>query len=343
MAIGTCALLVAGAAWATGFYGEVIHIKQTSLLYDVGCGYQSPCIGVGTDSNPPGLVVNAVTRKVTRVPGTAYLSHIDCPKKNYCIAVGAGPSFRGGAIVQIHHGVPGSADEVRYYLDALACGTSSSCWVPGTQVNNGTGIAPVVLHLVDGKVVRVLGPDSRAKYRNYPYLFTAGEGGGALTCFGDHCIIAGKLSANGPGALFSLRNDKLTLLTRVSQMTAVAGLWCFSADLCRLTGAHRVGNASDGVFATFDKGRIEHVHIVGTYLGPIGCLVDMRCFAFGYEGAYPHNRSMVVKLNKTGKFVDSRVIEPGINGVFCSHTCIAAGSSGQYPNAGGVLFDKFVH
>lgn len=346
IAVGISTLLAAGVAWATGFYGEVIHIKKTSVLYDVGCGVQSTCIGVGTDNNSTGLVVNAVTRQVTDVPNTSYLSHIDCPKKNYCVAVGTGPGFKDGVIVQIHGGAPGNADQMGYFPYGVACGTASSCWVPGAQANQttGTGIAPVVLHVVDGKITKVVDNDSNQKFWSYPYLFTAGEGGGAVTCFTgtDHCIIAGKLSNNGPGALFSLNNDKLSLLSKVTDMTAVAGLWCFSADLCRLTG---YDSANEGVFATFHKGNIQEVHPFGNFLGPIGCLnADMRCFAFGGEGNFPNNKSVVVKLNANGKFADSKVIEPNIVGVFCSHTCIAAGSVAVSQNADeGVLFDKFVH
>lgn len=343
VSVGICVLLAAGGAWATTFYGEVIHIKKTSLLYDVGCGVQSTCLGVGTDNNNAGLVVNAVTRKVTDVPGTAYLSHIDCPKQDYCIAVGTATSFGSGAIVQIHGGAPDAPDAIPYYTYGVACDSSNSCWVPGAKFNksNGRGTAPVVLHLVDGKVTKVVSPVKTASYANYPYLFTAGEAGGALSCFSGECIIAAKLSDNGPGALFSLKNDKLSLLTKVNDMTAVGGLWCFSTDLCRITGYN---SSNQGVFATFHKGSIEQAHTYGAYLGPIGCLnADMRCFVFGSKGTYPHIDSVVVKLKANGAFADAKVIEPFIDGVFCSHACIAAGSVGQYPKAEGVLFDKFVH
>jgi hypothetical protein len=340
---GICALLVAGGAWATTFYGEVIHIKKTSLLYDVGCAVQSTCVGVGTDNNTPGLVVNAVTRHVTDVSGTSYLSHIDCPKKDYCIAVGTETSFGSGAVVEIHSGVPGTPKTVPYYTYGVACDSASSCWVPGARFNklNGRAVQAVVLHLVDGKVTKVVSPESGTSYAKYPYLFTASEAGGSLSCFSGECIIAGKLSDQGPGALFSLKNDKLKLLAKVNDMTAVGGLWCFSTDLCRLAG---YDNKPEGVFATFHNGSVQDVHPFGSYLGPIGCLnADMRCFVFGSTGTYPNAKSVVVKLKANGKFADAKVIEPNITGVFCSHTCIAAGSVGQYPNAEGVLFDKFVH
>jgi hypothetical protein len=338
--VGICALLVAGAAWATTFYGQVIPVKGTGSLSD--CGSQSTCLGVvDIGDNPVGQVVNAVTHKVTNVSGTSGLSDIDCPTKDYCIAVGTTTGFQAGAIVQIHSGVPGTADAVGYYPYAVACGSASSCWVPGARVNKKTheGTAPVVLHLVDGKITKVIAPP--APYTRYPYLFSAGEQGGALTCLSDHCIIAGKLSDTGPGALFSLQNDHLRLLTKVNDMTAVAGLWCFSSDLCRITG---YDSANRGVFATFDKGHIEQAHTFGNGLGPIGCLdADMRCFVFGHEGTYPHTKWVVVKLDANGKFADSKVIEPIISGVFCSHTCIAAGGVGQYPSGEAVFFEKFVH
>ncbi len=110
-------------------------------------------------------------------------------------------------------------------------------------------------------------------------------------------------------------------------------------------GSKPTNTGQDGIFGTFHKGNIENVHPLGAYLGPINSFggTDMRCFAFGKEGVYPHNNAMIVKLDKQGNFVDKKMITSNIYGVSCSHTCIAAGNVGQYPSAEGVLFDKFVH
>lgn len=336
LAVVLGALALCGAAAASGFFGETIKVKHTSYLSDTAC-WRNGCVAVGSEQNS-GRGLTVYRGKVSDVPGTVTLNHVDCHGGTLCTAVGQG-SGGGGAIVQIDKGKPGKAVQVGYNLAAISCTSSSSCWAPGNQANGG-GMphTSLVVHIVDGKIVDTVKVKGR-----YPYLFTAGEAGGSIACFGAECLIAGKLSDSGPGAIFRLKRGKITLAATVGGSTAVAGISCFSLELCRISGYQEQGNGRQGFVATLEDGKAGHVHdISDSFLGPIACLGNERCFVFGNHGIYPKISNIVLAVDKHGKPVGSRKIRPNIQGVFCSHTCVAAGSVGMYPNAEGVLLDKFV-
>jgi hypothetical protein len=127
----------------------------------VSCFSRSQCVavGVGTGDNQGGayvVIADGVPGSVEAVPGTDWLSSVDCVSATTCYAAGtapyvnpAGQSTTGGAVVTISNGnsasvngmgVPpvGLGDPGYMYLYGIGCSGTSACIVTGyTQAIGG--------------------------------------------------------------------------------------------------------------------------------------------------------------------------------------------------------------
>ena len=102
-------------------------------LNDIWCAPDGFCLGVGIAPGNVGAVVvlraNGQTGPVRTVPGTQWLTAIDCPAGGSCLAVG-----QGGWVVEVSRdGIPGPArgGSGASGLWHVACPTATTCLATG--------------------------------------------------------------------------------------------------------------------------------------------------------------------------------------------------------------------
>lgn len=333
-AVLVSALAVAASAFGAGIHGRVAKAPGTLDLRGVACPPSGACVAVGETPRDKqnfshGVVValsHGKPGKAIRVPGTFSLDQIACPRKDFCIAVGQGTGA-GGVIVKISHGKPGKARSLSIFADGIGCGSTSSCWVTGTNLK---ATAAQVVHIVNGSVAKVFSLKGTS-----PFLFGATEQGGAApACLSaSSCTLAGHTGQSGPGLVMSLANGKVKVTHMIPQATALSGIACTSRTFCTVVGF----NQMDGLVLSINHGRLGKVRRPSKvdFLGPLACRAADKCYAFGDKLG---TTSVVVPINR-GTPGSVQAIKPRIYDAFCAgKTCFAVGEEGGFPNGEGVVF-----